>query len=225
MTEEDEAFEELSRKQGDWGMQGSRKHQIMRYAENVENKGTSMTDKEAMAMAFFALDIVKIHYTQSCHINEAITALKERLAQPEQEPVYHLRQYGDVTKEQLEQYIETGDINPPATQPAVPDFKAFKAWANDAGYDTAYTHDGIKWVCLNPMTADLWKAWQAATPPAQPAQRTEPIQSLQCFHCQDTIETLNDKVMHLLAQRTEQNFCPRCGKRTNDIHTCTPPKD
>lgn len=21
----------------------------------------------------------------------------------------------------------------------------------------------------------------------------------------------------------EQNFCPRCGKRTQDIHTCTPP--
>jgi len=26
-------------------------------------------------------------------------------------------------------------------------------------------------------------------------------------------------------QHTEQNFCPRCGKRTNDIHTCTPPQD
>jgi hypothetical protein len=26
-------------------------------------------------------------------------------------------------------------------------------------------------------------------------------------------------------QRTEQNFCPRCGKRTNDIHTCTPPRN
>jgi hypothetical protein len=26
-------------------------------------------------------------------------------------------------------------------------------------------------------------------------------------------------------QRTEQNFCPRCGKRTNDIHTCTPPTE
>ena len=28
-------------------------------------------------------------------------------------------------------------------------------------------------------------------------------------------------------QRTEQNFCPRCGKRTKDlthIHTCTPPQ-
>jgi len=26
-------------------------------------------------------------------------------------------------------------------------------------------------------------------------------------------------------QRTEQNFCPRCGKRTNYIHTCTPPRE
>jgi hypothetical protein len=26
-------------------------------------------------------------------------------------------------------------------------------------------------------------------------------------------------------QRTEQNYCPRCGKRTNDIHTCTPPRE
>ena len=29
-------------------------------------------------------------------------------------------------------------------------------------------------------------------------------------------------------QRTEQNFCSRCGKRTKDlttIHTCTPPQD
>jgi hypothetical protein len=42
---------------------------------------------EAMKLALFALDIVKIHYTQNRHINEAIAALKERLAQPEQEPV------------------------------------------------------------------------------------------------------------------------------------------
>jgi len=29
-------------------------------------------------------------------------------------------------------------------------------------------------------------------------------------------------------QRTERNFCPRCGKRTPDlitVHTCTPPKE
>jgi len=23
----------------------------------------------------------------------------------------------------------------------------------------------------------------------------------------------------------KRNFCPRCGKRTNDIHTCTPPQE
>jgi hypothetical protein len=36
MNEEDEAFEDLAKRQGDWGMQGSRKHQIMRFAENAE---------------------------------------------------------------------------------------------------------------------------------------------------------------------------------------------
>jgi hypothetical protein len=51
--------------------------------------------------------------------------------------------------------------NTPPAAP-VPNFEAFKEWAANDGYDVAYTHDGIKWVCLNPMTADLWRAWQAA---------------------------------------------------------------
>jgi hypothetical protein len=51
MTEEDEAFEDLAKRQKDWGMQGSRKHQILRYAENVESKGTSMTQDEIIEMA------------------------------------------------------------------------------------------------------------------------------------------------------------------------------
>jgi hypothetical protein len=54
-TEEDEAFEELAKKQGDWGMQGSRKHQILRYVQD-----------------------------------QAIAALKEALAQPEQTEVQQL---------------------------------------------------------------------------------------------------------------------------------------
>ena len=28
-----------------------------------------------------------------------------------------------------------------------------------------------------------------------------------------------------LIQPEEHNFCPRCGKRNKDIHTCTPPQD
>jgi hypothetical protein len=93
-----------------------------------------MTDKEAMKLALFALDIVKIHYTQSRHVNEAITALKERLAQPEQEP---------------------------------------------AGDDIA-----------------------------------------SILACRDMLDA-----QPVPPRSTEQNFCSRCGKRTNDIHTCTPPKD
>jgi len=38
--------------------------------------------------------------------------LEEALAKQEQgEPVYHLRSYGDVTKDEFERYIATGDIN------------------------------------------------------------------------------------------------------------------
>lgn len=58
-----------------------------------------------------------------------------------------------------EEMVHLPDKRPPASKP---DFKAFKEWAVAAGYDTAHAHDGMKWVCLNPMTADLWKAWQAA---------------------------------------------------------------
>jgi hypothetical protein len=85
MTEEDEAFEDLAKRQGDWGMQGSRKHQILRYAENVESKETSMTDKEAMKLALDALEQMKAKANFECWnldiCDESIAALKEALAQ------------------------------------------------------------------------------------------------------------------------------------------------
>jgi hypothetical protein len=94
MTEEDEAFEDLAKRQGDWGMQGSRKHQIMRYAENVESKGTSMTNKEAMAMALEFIERVNkdgwILADFEPQMYQTITAIKDALAQPEQEPVAYL---------------------------------------------------------------------------------------------------------------------------------------
>jgi hypothetical protein len=37
-----------------------------------------------------------------------------------------------------------------------------------------------------------------------------------------SIASLRQAIAGLESQ--EQNFCPRCGKRTNDIHTCTPPQ-
>ena len=38
---------------------------------------------------------------------------------------------------------------------------------------------------------------------------------------------IKDKVRQAIAEleSQERNFCPRCGKRTNDIHTCTPPQE
>lgn len=92
-TEEDEAFEELAKKQGDWGMQGSRKHQILRYVENVEIKGTSVTDIDLIKQALEYLEDNQHHiadherHTYVMMYNDCITALKARLAQPEQEPV------------------------------------------------------------------------------------------------------------------------------------------
>lgn len=63
--------------------------------------------------------------------------------------------------------IKPGDslyLTPQAAQPTKPLFRDFIAWAAEHGYDIANTcnSDTGEWICLNPMTADLWKAWQAA---------------------------------------------------------------
>jgi hypothetical protein len=53
------------------------------------------------------------------HDKAEMTATTPPAAQPalvQQEPVYHLRQYGDVTKEQFERYAQTGSIAPPSAQ-------------------------------------------------------------------------------------------------------------
>ena len=84
MTEEDEAFEDLAKRQDYWGMQGSRKHQILRFTENVESKVTSMTDKEALKKMYQLL-LTEPHAPTVCAKLEAIA--REALAQPEQEPV------------------------------------------------------------------------------------------------------------------------------------------
>jgi hypothetical protein len=135
-----------------------------------------MTDKEAMKLALFALDIVKIHYTQSRHVNEAITALKERLADPMREV------------QRLGQEIEQ--------EPICPECKA-----------------EVLYECV------------ACSSNNYPPQRTEPVSDdiASIIACRDMLDA-----QPVPPRSTEQNFCPRCGKRTKDmthIHTCTPPKD
>jgi hypothetical protein len=46
-------------------------------------------------------------------------------------------------------------------------------------------------------------------------------EELYCFSLDDIIA-----IKEALTQPAqEQNFCPRCGKRTKDIHTCSPPQE
>jgi hypothetical protein len=118
-----------------------------------------MTDKEALKLALEALEACNIYGGLECvmtpdgaiYLHPAITAIKEALAQPEQEPV--------PTLEDLEQEIYQNTRN-------------------------FISRDVMEWMLRRYYTH----------PP----------------------------------QRTEQNFCSRCGKRTPDlitIHTCKPPKD
>ena len=52
-----------------------------------------------------------------------------------------------------------------------------------------------------------------------------PLHHVQESHdlCGPAITSLRQAIAELESQ--ERNFCPRCGKRTNDIHTCTPPQE
>ena len=207
MNEEDEAFEDLAKRQGDWGMQGSRKHQILRYAENVESKGTSMTDKKTMAMA---LEVLECANSLNRDYENEIAALKERLAQPEQTEVQQLIalvRAQQITIDKLEMALadhpmrEVQRLGQEIEQEPVAwkwRVKNFCDWPN---WSVSLKRPADSGHAQDPRTEGYEDIPLYTTPPAQPAQ-PEPIISLQCANCQVTIETLNDKVMQLMAERT-----------------------
>jgi rRNA maturation endonuclease Nob1 len=51
--------------------------------------------------------------------------------------------------------------------------------------------------------------------------------ALKHYSMQKTKDDMRQALRQAIAEfeSQERNFCPRCGKRTNDIHTCTPPQD
>jgi hypothetical protein len=171
-----------------------------------------MTDKEAMKLALDALEnqIANVYDTESNAYKKclpAITALKERLADPmrevqrlgqeiEQEPVAHPERHELQAKgEHPAPCARHCEAN--AFQIVIKNLKAQLAQPEQepvalpcCGYTDA---SAIKWNSFNGV--------------------------VQCHNCGQT---------YTPPQRTEQNFCSRCGKRTKDlthIHTCTPPKE
>lgn len=112
-------------------------------------------------------------------LRKAVDSIKEVLAQPEQKPFGYFFEVFCLPEcaskhdwvESFSKYKPTlskdiRNITPLYTIPPQrkPQFKEFIKWAGAQGYDCAQTcnSDTGEWIVLNPMTADLWKAWQAA---------------------------------------------------------------
>ena len=70
-------------------------------------------------------------------------------------------------------------------------------------------------------------ALQNLLKPPQPEQQNPVVfNTLTSLKHKKTVGPIESAMMNTSPpQRTEQNFCPRCGKRTQDIHTCTPPQE
>lgn len=91
--------------------------------------------------------------------------------------IYELQQDGNYSDEEGEETsalvellraIEATPSAPTAVEPdehgSTTEAAVFAEWAGEKGHDTACTYDTerSRWVFLNPMTADLWKAWRAS---------------------------------------------------------------
>jgi hypothetical protein len=74
---------------------------------------------EALALALEALDIVKIHFTQNRHVNEAITAIKQARALDKK--AENARELG-LDYEPVQEPVKWSDHEPDGRRyPAVPD--------------------------------------------------------------------------------------------------------
>jgi hypothetical protein len=150
--------------------------------------------QSALAEELSAWDIdPPLHHVQESHdlCGPAITSLRQAIAELESQEPYALEALM-YSNDRIKVDPVTGNVSigtPQRTEQEPVELPC-------CGYTDA---SAVKWNPFN-RVCQCHNCGQTYKPPAQP-QRTEPIQSLQCFHCQVTIETLNDKVMHLLAQR------------------------
>ena len=118
--------------------------------------------------------------------------------------------------------------------------EAFKAWWYNEGSQAPYTHHDCEEHTMR-MCEIAWAngAYKALTEHAmREVQRLgqeieqEPVawQWLGSAHFRKKLPknadiTAWNPLYTTPPQRTERNFCERCGKRTKDIHTCTPPQE
>jgi hypothetical protein len=177
-----------------------------------------MTNKDAMKLALDALQFaLHVGFDESSESQikkgdkagqqhrQAITALKERLAQEKALQTLHEE------NERLGLYRDA--YGQPEQEPV--------------GY--VYSELGVK-------SAAIQRNLPNGTPLyTHPPQRIEPpawfpaVENILNEYGLQAIDFVADFKAAMKdaeqPQRTERNFCPLCGKRTNDIHTCTPPQE
>jgi hypothetical protein len=202
---------------------------------------------KAMKLALEALETeLSIDWTNNDEFNasaekmyEAITAINEVLAEHAMQEVQRLGQ--EIEQEPLAHWSDCAVHSEPAYPKSECDCGGIVAVAD-------YTALSDKYVALSDKYVAL-KAQHKEQEPVAWLLTDKNINSLQVDSIQRLINRLNhahhtdlcvringqdewfqaDWLKHMVRatppQRTEQNFCPRCGKRTKDIHTCTPPKE
>ena len=205
-TPEDEAFDELARKQGMWGGGFPAKRAMA--ADKLQEP-----EREALKLALEALDALCLNdYSgyemgkRDTHlVDTAITAIKAALAQPAQEPY-------DQTALEL--------CGVCGWKTLIPDECCLNCERAQPAQEPPSEWAGIKAVLdeYGLQAIDFVANFKAAL--AQPVQEPEMLTIVyqSGYH---------DGKQAALAGR-EWNFCERCGKRTKDltvIHTCTPPQE
>jgi len=141
-----------------------------------------------------------------------VARLKERLAQPEQEPLGKLCVFDDPKSEFGWSY----DISANLSQ-----HKRMR----ELDGALLYTHPPQR-TEQKPVAVKRMKEWvEFLKRQSDNGQHMNIPSSFGAGTCWELATELERFINTIPPQRTEQNFCPRCGKRTNDIHTCTPPRE
>jgi hypothetical protein len=222
-TEEDEAFDDLARRQGDWGgfspKMGGRRggfpaKRAMAADKFQENVPLYVSKTAFRSWREFASDYERgfIDGMQK-QAQSSVDKAVNQIAQPAQEPVA-------CTDERMCVPCYTGQGTCDCTQ-------QFKFWSVTGRYERqAFASlSGAEAYCKGLNTAHpdenyvvrpLWETPPFVQPAQEPDMLTIAYQS-----------GFYDGKKAALAGR-EWNFCERCGKRTADltvIHTCTPPQE
>lgn len=96
------------------------------------------------------------------------------------------------------------------------DFLRFIAWANKEGFDVAHSVGDGKYICLNPETANLWKAWKASKYTPAPEQKSSGMSAQGCTrpNCcphPDKCEYMAGLELPPLPKKRRAMLCTKCG--------------